>query len=310
MRILIIGLGSIASKHISAIKRIDRYAEIYAYRNSTQSPSNPEVTDIFTLESLDIYFDFIIISNPTILHAKAINSALKFNCPLIIEKPVLGNLEEVALLQKKIDEKNVKTYVACNLRFHPLIIFLKEYLNKKVLVINEINVYCGSHLPKWRPGQEYKKSYSAQAMMGGGVHLDLIHELDYCIWLFGVPIETRVLKRNVSSLEINSIDSATYHFLYKNFTLNIQLNYFRIDTKRQIEILTDSDTLVGDLIANTFTSLTKNEILYDAEFNMSDTYYDQMKYFIKHKNDGMSLMNDFSEGVSTLKIALNEHFKG
>ncbi len=306
MKILIIGLGSIASKHIQAIKSIDSEAEIFALRSSENSISVNDIVNIYSLVDLEIKFDFVIISNPTSLHRNAILEALRFNCPLFIEKPALDNLNGASEIIEKIKNNNIFTYVACNLRFHPLILFLKKYLDEHTPIINEINVYCGSYLPSWRPGQDYKESYSANASLGGGVNIDLIHELDYCLWIFGPPDDIKSIKRNVSSLNINSSDFAFYHLFYKNFTLNINLNYFRRDTKRQIEIVTQDDTLVGDLINNKLISLANGKTLFHSNFQMSETYLEQMKYFINNIKHGRKGMNDLNEGISTLKIALNE----
>jgi predicted dehydrogenase len=306
LRVLIIGLGSIAAKHIVAIQSINSSFEIFALRNTLESKSFEGVINLYSIENIEITFDFIIISNPTYLHGKSILEALKFNCPLFIEKPVLGNLNDVSILQKIIKQKNAITYIACNLRFHPLINFLKNYLPERMPHINEINVYCGSYLPDWRPGIDFRKVYSANADMGGGVHIDMIHELDYCIWLFGKPFEVRSLKRSASSLRINSIDFADFTLFYQNFVVNIQLNYFRRDTKRQIEIVTKDETLVGDLISNKLTSLSEGKVLFHSDFKMSDTYYEQMKYFITNIGKGEKNMNDFEEALSILKIALNE----
>ena len=50
-------------------------------------------------------------------------------------------------------------YVGYNLRFHPVIIFLKNFLkNKKIFSINLIS---HSYLPNWRK-IDYRKSVSAK----------------------------------------------------------------------------------------------------------------------------------------------------
>ena len=45
-----------------------------------------------------------------------------------------------------------------------------------------------------------------KSKMGGGVHLDLIHEIDYLIYLFGIPKEIKKQYRKVSKLNIDSND--------------------------------------------------------------------------------------------------------
>jgi len=211
MNILIIGLGSIANKHISAIKEIDKNAVIYALRSHTQSHSVEGVKDIYNYKDVDGRIDFCIISNPTSKHYETILDCINLNVPLFIEKPSVMSLEGTEKLNDLILEKNIITYVAHNLRFHPVIQFLKKYLTDKRII--EVNVYCGSYLPDWRPNIDYTKNYSAIAKMGGGVHLDLIHEIDYSIYLFGMPEYSTTLKLQISDLKIDSIDFAAYHLI-------------------------------------------------------------------------------------------------
>jgi len=127
VNILIIGLGSIAKKHISAIRFIKPHAQIFALRSSS-SLMDAEVYDnvqnIFSLQKLSIKPDFILISNPTQMHFEAINKSLLFRCPLFIEKPVLNNLIHSEAIRKEINDTGVITYVACNMRFHPSIKFI------------------------------------------------------------------------------------------------------------------------------------------------------------------------------------------
>ena len=46
-------------------------------------------------------------------------------------------------------------------------------------------VLCGSYLPSWRKNIIYNKSYSSDKKKGGGVLLDLSHEIDYITWILG-----------------------------------------------------------------------------------------------------------------------------
>jgi predicted dehydrogenase len=198
MKVLIIGLGSIAKKHISSLMELIPDVKIYAFRSVKNSANVLNVINIYDFNDTPNDVDFIIISNPTSLHANTIEQFLNFNAPIFIEKPIFDKIETNSSLVNLIQEKNLKTYIACNLRFHPAIVFLKNYLQNSSKRINEVNVYCGSYLPEWREATNYIDSYSAKSSLGGGVHLDLIHELDYCIWLFGFPIKHSSVKRKVS----------------------------------------------------------------------------------------------------------------
>jgi predicted dehydrogenase len=304
MKILIVGLGSIGKKHIDAIYHLYPNASIYALRSGN---SVDTYRNVFNLHDItDFYFipDFIIISNITILHENTILQMISYNCPLFIEKPVLCDLKNADLIVKKIKSHKITTYVACNMRFHPCIEFLKEYVKSTSSRINEVNIYCGSYLPSWRENSDFRNIYSANEEMGGGVHLDLIHELDYTAWIFGFPAsKTRILTRN-SSLQINSIDSARYILEYLDFTVGITLNYFRVDPKRYIEILFNEETLYVDLLTSTIYSSNNNEILFKNSINMSDIYIKQMKYFIECLTLKNQPMNDFETAIEVLKIAL------
>ena len=303
MNVLINGLGSIAKKHITAIRETAPGTAIYALRSIAGATPYEDVINVQKGASLPVKPDFVIISNPTSLHRQSIEESIAFGCPLFIEKPVLSSTEGADELLRRLEANNILTYVACNLRFHPVLQRLKEYLSDKSPRINEVNIYCGSYLPSWRPGQDYTKSYSASAEMGGGVHLDLIHEIDYAYWLFGKPQDVMSIRRKVSSLQINSVDFAAYHLLYPEFVVNIILNYYRKDAKRTIEVLTEDGTISADLV-NGQLSNENNEALRDGPANIAGTYSAQMRYFIENISRQQQPMNSFRESLDVLKIAL------
>jgi predicted dehydrogenase len=305
MNILIIGLGSIARKHITALRTINNDFKIYALRSNITNNDEAGIENIFNLNDINVVFDFAIISNPTNLHFEYIQKLSKKGINLFIEKPAIHSLDNYDELIKLIHQEKIKTYVACNLRFHPCITYLRNKINKETLKINEVNVYCGSYLPDWRPGKDFRSTYSSNASMGGGVHLDLIHELDYTTWLFGLPNESKSFLKSVSSLNIDSVDYANYVLGYDNFTVNIILNYYRRKPKREIEIVLEKETLTVDLINNCIKNDYDDFLFQDNTFNVKETYINQLKYFINCLKNNETPMNSLPESIEILKICLN-----
>ena len=303
MNILIIGLGSIAEKHIQAIRNLQVDAKLFALRSNTNSNSVSGIVNVFSFDELTVDIDVVIISNPTSEHYRTIKGVLKLDARLFIEKPVFDSLKGIEYLAEVIKDKNINTYIACNLRFHPVVSYLKNYLEREKRRTNEVNIYCGSYLPEWRPNIDYKTNYSAIKELGGGVHLDLIHELDYVYWFFGKPEEIVSIKRSVSNLEISSSDFASYSLLYENFCVNIVLNYYRRDPKRTIEFVFEDKTLEADLIKSTVLDLTNNTVVFKADYQPQLWYDKQMEYFLFNKGE---MMNSIADAIEVLKICLHD----
>lgn len=300
MKILIVGLGSIALKHIHAIREIVPDSEIISIRSSRESKYVDGVTDFYSYEELPSDFDFALISNPTSKHIETIKKLVPFRKPLLIEKPLSDSVEiETSVLN--LDSTGVLTYVGCNLRFLESIRFVKDWLTQRKPYVNEVNVYCGSYLPDWRPGVDYRKCYSAIPELGGGVHIDLIHEIDYVYWLFGKPKIVEKRFTNSSVLGIRSIDYANYTLGYDTFTAQIILNYYRKDSKRQMEIITDFGTLTVDLLNNRVS--LDNAIIFQSNQRIADTYKAQMEYFISNVKANRVMMNTIKDAYNVLQIS-------
>lgn len=304
MKVVIIGLGSIAKKHISALRIIDPFVDIVAYRSSASAERVDGVRNIFSWQ--DILYerpDFIIVSNPTALHFNALQKIKDFQIPLFIEKPLFDKLgvNEKSLV-KAFKELGTPTYVACNLRFLHALQRIKELLENER--INEVNVYCGSYLPDWRPGLNFRNIYSANKEMGGGVHLDLVHELDYLYWIFGQPIDTKITLKNNSSLHISAYDYANYLWEYKEFCISTILNYYRPVPKRSMEIICDSGIYNIDILKN---SISRNDMtIFSSNQQIKDTYKDQLLFFIDNILTKKVVFNPMNEGYNILKLCLKE----
>jgi len=305
MNVLIIGLGSIALKHIKILKEINANTSIFALRSSKLSVKVSGVKDLFEWEEVvSKKFHFCIISSPSSLHLSHIKLVEVLRIPIFIEKPLFINRSQINDF-KILDLKNLRSYVACNFRFNPIIEFLKDDLKIKAKNIYEVTAYCGSYLPNWRPNKDYRKVYSSIKELGGGVNIDLIHEPDYFVHLFGLPEHTSVHNRKVSSLEINSNDSSIIYLSYKNFQASITLNYFRKDARRTLEIVTDEKTIFVDFLKGIVKDLETNTILYQSSEDLIErSYKKQMLFFLNSIKSNEYKMNSIEEAISVLNIII------
>lgn len=300
MNVLVVGLGSIAHKHVKALRIIDPLVNIFALRYSTEGESYDGIVDIFDFDDLiALEFAFAIVSNPTSEHASTIEKLVPFKIPLFIEKPLFHSLKHRHLLSViKLEE--IDTYVACNLRFLESLCFAKNFIKTKR--INEVNIYCGSYLPDWRPHQDFRELYSAHKNMGGGVHIDLIHEIDYAYWFFGKPLGITKTFDSSSSLSISAIDYANYLFKYEGFSTSIILNYYRRDSKRSMEIICEDGTLQIDLLKNAV--YWNSKLLFESAKGIQHTYLDQLRFFLDCINEKKILFNDIHEAFEILELCL------
>ena len=305
MRIAFIGLGSIAQKHIAAIREIDDNAILFAVRHKDDTPEVKGIENIPFNSLASQKLDAIILSNPSVYHQKSIIDTAPLGIPLMVEKPICISLDQWSALDQLVKKNPPLIYTACNLRFHPLIQFLQRYLQEQPEVIYEVTSYCGSYLPAWRPELNYTDSYSAKSSMGGGVQFDLIHELDYLTYLFGEPLEIEKQYRRISNLLIDSCDYAHYLATYKDFSASITLNYFRKDSKRTLEIVRENDTLLLNFIKGNVVNLNTGETLVSiGKEGLYLSYLNQMKYFLNTIKTKNKLMNSLEESLRIIKTIL------
>lgn len=302
MKVLVVGLGSIARKHIDALRILEPSVSLFALRSSRTSLSWEGIQDLYDWEEVKRErFDFAILSNPTSEHKKSLLLLSELQIPLFIEKPLFHRLD-VGEAVTCVTALHQLTYVACNLRFLGALGYVKDYLKAYHPRVNEVNVYCGSYLPDWRKGIDYKQNYSAIAELGGGVHVDLIHEVDYVYWLFGNPWQTHSVFKNNSSLDIGSYDYANYCLEYPDFCIGIVLNYYRKDAKRTLEVVCQEGTLSVDLLNNCVKM--DGVRIYQSEKRIIDTYLDQMKYFVNCLQENKQSFNTISDAYKVLQICL------
>lgn len=295
MKIVFFGLGSIGQRHARILLK-DYSHDIFALRSSLNNKKNnlgvKELHSWTEIEKLKP--DIAFITNPTYLHIETAIKCAKIGCKLFIEKPVDKDINNLDKLLKIVKAKNLVTYVAYNLRFHPIIKTLIEYLQKQKPVY--VRVVCSSYLPNWRTDRDYLKSYSANSNMGGGVILDLSHELDYICYLFG---ETNEIKGNFSkqsNITVDAEDCADLLFLSGGIPVNIHIDFLSQFNQRYIQIDFNKLTVIGDLINKEIREYENGSLknTQKLDYDNGQEYIEQMKYFFDNINNP-EMMNNLAE---------------
>lgn len=251
MRILVIGYGSIGRRHEEVISSLNYKVDII---------SSQKIVDRIVYQNLEKInnlndYDYFIIASSTNQHyeqLKYIESKVS-NKIIFCEKPLFETY-------KYLEIKRNKVYIGYVLRFHPLLKKLKQLLKDDKVI--SINVNCGQYLPTWRKGRAYQNSYSAKKSEGGGVLLDLSHEVDYIQWLCGtIGDDIKSYQVKISDLEIDSDDLTTFIAKTEDNTIvNMSIDYISKITYRKIIIHTFSYTYSLDFIDNKLSKKDKNGI--------------------------------------------------
>lgn len=249
-KVLIIGFGSIGKRHATILKKLKMVSDVYILsRKNTKIYQN--INKLSQIKKIDP--DYIVICSRTAdhyRHLKYIEKNLSKKI-VLIEKPLFNKFHKFKILKNKV-------FVGYNLRQHPVVKFIKNFIiNKKIF---SVNIVCNSYLPNWRKKINYKGSYSSHRRLGGGVLLDLSHEIDYLEWVFKKIKRLDLVKiKKLSNLEINVEDHVLIAGETELSNFTIDLNCYSLYQRREIVIDGYNFFLKGDLINNSLEIHIKNK---------------------------------------------------
>ena len=136
----------------------------------------------------------------------------------------------------------------------PIMAALKARLDAGLVgTVRTAHIATGQYLPDWRPDSDYRSGVSAQASLGGGVLLELSHELDYARWFFGQPQTVTAEAGRLSDLEIDVEDSATVILGYPDKRVTVSVDFLQRVAAMTLKVVGSLGTLEADLIAETAT---------------------------------------------------------
>lgn len=250
-KILLIGFGSIGRRHLRNLQSVGQ-SDIIVYRTGHSTlPDN----DLLNVQiTTDIYKTLAynptaaIIANPTALHIQSALIAAKTGCHLLLEKPISHNMDGVEELLKIVRIQNLVVLVGFQFRFHLGLQQIKNLLdNGAIGQVVSVQAQWGEYLPSWHPWEDYRKSYSARADLGGGVLATLCHPFDYLRWLIGEVTAVSAMLGYQGGLEISVEDTADVQLLFNNGAIGyVHLDYVQRPSSHWLRIIGQQGTLYWD----------------------------------------------------------------
>lgn len=255
-RVLVIGAGSIGTRHLRVIHGLgydvlgcDTQPDAFkAIRE--QIPSLPSFTVLD--KALAEKPSFVVVATPPALHAGHTVAAMEAGAHVLCEKPMADTARSCDLMVAAAEKYGKVLHIGFVNRYHPGVRRLKEAASSGALgKVLFGSADLGSYFTLMCSRSRY------QAKVFGALLLDYTHQLDYMPWIMGSPV-TRVYAAGsaLGKFELKSKPNMIAMILeHANGTLTeIHLDYCRHPQQSSASIAGDRGFARVDFSANRFVA--------------------------------------------------------
>jgi predicted dehydrogenase len=314
-RVLIVGYGSIGKRHLRIAREVLLDADIRVLRHQPYGAIPQFADGCFSslTEACTFAPQVAVIANPAPFHLDVAQAMAAAGCHLLIEKPLSYTASGVLPLLQQIREQNLILQIGYNLRFLPSL----EQFRKRIhtgAIGRVLSVRCevGQYLPCWRPDTDYRLGVSARQELGGGVLLELSHELDYLRWIFGEVTWVSAWLGRQSALEIDVEDTAHLTLGFARHVLGLipvatlSLDFIRHDTMRLCTAIGEQ----GSLRWNGLTGEVEERpagssgwhLVFHHTSQRDDSYRTQWQNFLSCVQTGRTPCVTGEDGLAVMEI--------
>ncbi len=250
--------------------------------------------------------DLAVVASPAPLHLDHAGALLDAGVPVLIEKPLSDSLDRVRDALPLLARHRDQIEVAYNLRFLSSAQRMRTLLDEGCVGrILGLRIEAGQYLPDWRPEADYRRHVSANRSLGGGVLLELSHDLDYLIWMFGRFEKVFCIATNSGQLEIDVEDRADILLSRKDLTAQVHLDFLQRRASRNCRVIGSTGTLYWDLIANRISreGPSGEEVLFsDPSVDRNEMYVQLLRGFIAIAGGQAAPRVTLEDGLAVLQM--------
>jgi predicted dehydrogenase len=316
MRVLVTGRGSIAQRHVRHLRQCLPGVVVGVVSGTGQVDAALEPCDVLASfdDGLRWRPDAVIVASVSSRHAAEWVACVERGLPCLVEKPLVICRAEFAQVRSAWAARkgHVVVAVGCNLRYLPVVTMMRAMLQQGALgTIVRAHLEVGQDLAQWRPARPAADSYSADPARGGGVVLDLVHEIDMALWLLGPLSVHAAVSGKLGPQPIRSDDVHVALLRRENGApVTVSLDYVSCQPVRRYAIVGDRGTLTCDLMARQLVleDATGREVLASApqDFDVAATYARQMADWLAAVNDpSRALLSPMEEALATAALMLD-----
>ncbi|PIP73767.1 MAG: hypothetical protein COW88_00855 [Candidatus Lloydbacteria bacterium CG22_combo_CG10-13_8_21_14_all_47_15] len=321
MKFLICGLGSIGKRMAENLEQLGyQCGEIGFYRTRKGTPNfgddfikshrakHPIFHDIAS--ALRQKPEVVFVMNPTSLHIPTAIAAAEAGCHLFITKPLSHTIRDVSRLMELVDEKKLVTCVSYQLRFHPLLMQVKEWLDaKKIGSIVCVEAELSERITNLHPWEDYRRSYISRTDLGGGVILSFSHEIDCLYWLFGKPLWVFTSGGTLGNLGIDTEDVAKSIIQFpRDILASLHLDFLKKPTKRFLEITGEKGRIHVDYFGEKAELWnldgTRDAMIVTSGYERNTMHLDELKHFLRCVENREQPSVNLAQGKDVLEICL------
>ena len=280
MNIYVIGSGSIGKRHYDNLCALGVNATLLSMRDLGLSGALNEIAN-----NADV-IDGLVIATATEIRLPVISAAAQAHIPVYIEKPAcidLAELQEITKLTRDIQTRSLCGFM---MRYNKLFRAIQCHQPQKYF---SAQLAIGSDVRGWRPNWDFKDSYASKPR-GGGVLLDLCHEIDMAKCL--MPDLTL---QSVSSLmheDYPTVDFVSSLHLAdpSGAVVNVSMDYLAKIPHRTLSLLGQNASLEADFFAGTMSYQDAGGVQnHHIEMDRNDMFRDIMIDFLRLiKGDAVS----------------------
>lgn len=305
MHIGLIGLGSIGERHLKNLEQHSVKVTILSKRR--------DIKDARAVRDWDSFercgpFDAFFITNETIKHIATLKKCIRLKPKgIFVEKPLSHTSKGLELISKELKKNNIAVFVGYALQFYDPIIYIKKVVKSKKIgnKLFYMHIFVGQNLEAWR-NRNYKKTYSAKKSQGGGVLLDLIHDINYPAWILEDPLyPVTAFVKKISKLSIDCEDYAESVLSTKSgIIVSIHQDYIWQPGERSIRIVGDKGSLYWSSLDNMIRIWTEIGIYcHKINVDYNKMYQEEIKFFLDSIRSGhfFSNMNEAIEDIKNVE---------